>query len=362
MAARGRSICSAPRARSSSSRASWRCTRSARGRRLQGARGRAGVARLEQSMSACPCAPSSHAALHRAAPALLRSLAGEGARKGRHRPPVHLRVASSRCSPSDATPARAAALLPHAARRKVEKVMVKKFPVIFNVGFTAQMEGELDKIEDGRWAGAVLEEFWSPFQDLARSTTTTSRRSSREAHDLSALETEKCPECGGKLVPKGGFFGPFVACENHPKVCKYTRPSRGEEAGRSSPSTSVRVRREAMVVRHGALGRLPRLLQVPQVPGTRSMPTGVLCPKDGGDIAERAPRSAARRSTAARTIPTATSWCGTSRWEKCPECGYVGAEAKATRRAGTSASASSAPTSGTSRCPRDRGGGGGGRR
>ena len=39
----------------------------------------------------------------------------------------------------------------------------------------------------------------------------------------------KCPQCGGKLLPKGGFFGPFVACENHPKTCKYTRPLKGEK-------------------------------------------------------------------------------------------------------------------------------------
>ena len=31
----------------------------------------------------------------------------------------------------------------------VEKVMVKQFPDIFNVDFTSEMEGELDKIEDG---------------------------------------------------------------------------------------------------------------------------------------------------------------------------------------------------------------------
>src|SRR5687768_18031269 len=44
----------------------------------------------------------------------------------------------------------------------VEKVMVKQFPDIFNVGFTSEMEEELDKVEDGtlKWRG-VLQDFWS---------------------------------------------------------------------------------------------------------------------------------------------------------------------------------------------------------
>lgn len=47
----------------------------------------------------------------------------------------------------------------------VEKVMVKKFPDIFNVGFTAQMEEELDKVAEGsmQWQHA-LGDFWKPFQ------------------------------------------------------------------------------------------------------------------------------------------------------------------------------------------------------
>ncbi len=42
--------------------------------------------------------------------------------------------------------------------------MIKQFPAIFNVGFTSEMEGELDKIEDGTlgWR-KVLEDFYGPF-------------------------------------------------------------------------------------------------------------------------------------------------------------------------------------------------------
>ncbi|HEU5175716.1 MAG TPA: type I DNA topoisomerase, partial [Gemmatimonadaceae bacterium] len=98
----------------------------------------------------------------------------------------------------------------------VEKVMVKQFPDVFNVGFTSDMEGELDKIEEGElpWR-RVLQDFWNPFEKSLGNVKLDALI--REAHDLSSLATEKCPECGGRLEPRGGFFGPYVACENNPK-------------------------------------------------------------------------------------------------------------------------------------------------
>src|SRR5205085_8705511 len=90
----------------------------------------------------------------------------------------------------------------------VEKVMVKQFPDIFDVRFTSTMEEELDKIEDGAlgWQ-RVLGDFYGPFS--ARLSKVDDAALIAEAHDLSALAHEKCPLCGGKLVAKGGFFGPF---------------------------------------------------------------------------------------------------------------------------------------------------------
>ena len=130
--------------------------------------------------------------------------------------------------------ARTAALLPHAAGRDGGEGHGEAVPATSSTSASPpQMEGELDKIEEGNLDWHDVAAATSGSRSTRRSTTTTSTRSSREAHDLSALETERCPECGGKLVPKGGFFGPFVACENHPKACKYTRPIKGE---RSRPS------------------------------------------------------------------------------------------------------------------------------
>ena len=86
----------------------------------------------------------------------------------------------------------------------VEKVMVRQFPDIFNVDFTSEMEGELDKVEDGEltWQ-RVLSDFDSPFSK--RLETVDIEGLIGAAHDLSVLAGEKCPDCGGRLIPKGGF-------------------------------------------------------------------------------------------------------------------------------------------------------------
>ena len=216
----------------------------------------------------------------------------------------------------------------------VEKVMVKKFPAIFNVQFTAQMEGELDKIADGElgWVRA-LTDFWTPFQATLNDNDLDVLIG--EAYDLSALATEKCPDCAGKLVAKGGFFGPFVACENHPKACKYTRPIKGEKKPAELTKYMCQDCGEAMVVRHGRSGDFLGCSKFPKCRGTRSMPTGVKCPKDGGEIAERRSKKRGKAFYGCENYPN----CDFVVWDKpvaeaCPECGYVGAEAKSNKTRG----------------------------
>ena len=216
----------------------------------------------------------------------------------------------------------------------VEKVMVKKFPAIFNVQFTAQMEGELDKIADGElgWVRA-LTDFWTPFQATLNDNDLDVLIG--EAYDLSSLVTEKCPDCGGKLVAKGGFFGPFVACENHPKACKYTRPIKGEKKPAELTKYMCQECGEAMVVRHGRSGDFLGCSKFPKCRGTRSMPTGVKCPKDGGEIAERRSKKRGKAFYGCENYPN----CDFVVWDKpvaetCPECGYVGAEAKSNKTRG----------------------------
>ena len=217
----------------------------------------------------------------------------------------------------------------------VEKVMVKQFPAEFNVGFTASMERELDKVEEGTlpWR-RVLKEFYGPFDKALNEVDYEGLI--HAAHDLSALENEKCPVCGGKLLAKGGFFGPFIACENHPKTCKYTRPLKGERVPPVLTKYPCPVCGKPMVVRRGRSGEFLGCSTFPKCRGTKSMPTGVMCPKDGGDIAARRSKKRGKAFYGCENYPNCDFVC----WDKpvletCPECGFVGAESKTNKTRGS---------------------------
>ena len=97
----------------------------------------------------------------------------------------------------------------------VEKIMVAKFPEIFNVEFTSEMEEELDRIEDGElgWQ-RVLRDFYGPFNKALDAVDLNALVA--EAHGLSPeeLAKERCPKCGSPIELKTGRFGPYLACVN----------------------------------------------------------------------------------------------------------------------------------------------------
>src|SRR3989454_5464151 len=81
--------------------------------------------------------------------------------------------------------------------------MKRSFPAVFDVGFTAQMENELDKVEEGDlgWQ-QVLGDFWGPFSKALDAVDV--QQLIHDVHDLSELHKEKCPTCGSGLVVKSG--------------------------------------------------------------------------------------------------------------------------------------------------------------
>ncbi len=222
---------------------------------------------------------------------------------------------------------------PTSLGESVEKVMVKQFPDIFNVAFTSEMEGELDKVEGGSlgWQ-KVLNDFYKPFDKSLKSVQV--EQLIGEAYDLSKIGELRCPDDGGKLEPRGGFFGPFLACKNHPKTCKYTRPISGEKKKAELTEYNCQVCGEPMVKREGRSGAFLGCSTFPKCRGTRSMPTGVICPKDGGELVERKSK---KRGT--NFYACANEDCDFVAWNKpvpevCPECGYHGAEVKSNKTRG----------------------------
>ncbi len=102
----------------------------------------------------------------------------------------------------------------------VNDILVKHFPKIVDIGFTAKMEEELDKIAQGKenWIN-VCRNFYEPFEEnLKRKYEEVSKKEFTEKPT-----DKKCPKCASPLVIRLGKFGRFYACSNFPK-CKYTAP------------------------------------------------------------------------------------------------------------------------------------------
>ncbi|MGQ0714188.1 MAG: type I DNA topoisomerase [Gemmatimonadaceae bacterium] len=215
---------------------------------------------------------------------------------------------------------------------KVERVMVKQFPDIFNVKFTSEMEQELDKVEDGSlgWQ-RVLDEFWQPFSSALK--TADPQKMIADAHDLGDLANERCPEDGGRLTARSGRFGPFIACENYPE-CRYTRRLATDKKPDEQTDEVCRECGAPMLIKHGRYGRFMACSRYPECKHTRPVPLGVKCPKDGGDLTER-------RSRRGKIFFGCANYpaCDFVSWnrpvaERCPECGFEGAEAKSTKARG----------------------------
>ena len=214
----------------------------------------------------------------------------------------------------------------------VSRVMVSRFPDIFNVEFTSGMETELDKVEEGDLAWQqVLADFWGPFAKALESADPAAMI--REAFDVGEIEKEPCPKCGGKLTVKSGRFGPFIACTTYPE-CRYTKPLKQDKAPDRPTDEKCRECGSAMVIKTGRYGEFLACTKYPECKHTRPIPLGVQCPQCSSDLAER-------RTKRGRTFFGCSGYpdCDFSTWyrplpEKCPECGYEGAEQRSTKARG----------------------------
>ena len=96
----------------------------------------------------------------------------------------------------------------------------KDLSSIVDAGFTAQMEKELDEVEEAsrKWLD-VVSEFWKEFSATVDEAGDAPHVKLPDPEPIG----EKCPDCGHDLVKKRGRFGEFIACSNYPE-CKFTRP------------------------------------------------------------------------------------------------------------------------------------------
>ncbi len=202
----------------------------------------------------------------------------------------------------------------------VKNILVKEFTDVFDVGFTADMESSLDRVEtgDAEWV-AVLKEFYQPFSqrlENVRSNIKDIRAQNQEMTDRT------CPECGEHpLVIKWSRNGKFLACQGFP-ACKYTEPL---EKASATPSGELCDKcGSPMVVLSINGNRFLGCSKYPDCKNTKSLSTGVDCPQPEckGQMVERKTRRG-KIFYGCSAYPQ----CTFATWDKpvdrkCPACNY----------------------------------------
>ncbi|MFV9509871.1 type I DNA topoisomerase [Tepidibacillus sp. LV47] len=102
----------------------------------------------------------------------------------------------------------------------VIELMKEFFPEILDVEFTAQMEDNLDQIEEGRleWVN-VIRHFYEDFEKRLN----YAEKEMEEVEIKDELADEVCEKCGRPMVYKMGRYGKFLACSGFPE-CRNTKP------------------------------------------------------------------------------------------------------------------------------------------
>ncbi len=212
----------------------------------------------------------------------------------------------------------------------VSKILVQQFPDIFNVGFTAQMEEELDQIESGeKNRQQVLEDFYNPFSQAVKRTI---EKKEEIKESLQEDQNEQCPKCGRELIVKWGRNGRFIACTGYPE-CKYTKPLEIDIIETDEKCVQCGSK---LTVRNGRYGRFLACSNYPECKYTKPYSMGVHCPEDGcdGQIVER-------KSRKGKTFFGCSNYpaCHFATWYRpvsvrCQQCGNFYMEEKSTKARG----------------------------
>jgi DNA topoisomerase-1 len=211
---------------------------------------------------------------------------------------------------------KASALYPTELGEKVWKMLESYFRDVFEIDFTARMEMELDKVEEGKddWKD-VVKLFYDPLTvDLE-----AVRKKGADLKKLVQEETkEVCDNCGKSLVKKWGKNGPFLACPGFPE-CRFTRPlEEAQPIDRTCPQCGG-----GLVHRTGRFGRFIACSKYPACKYTEAVTLGIPCPVEGcgGQISEK-------RTRRGRIFYGCSNYpkCTFASWDKptaqtCPACG-----------------------------------------
>ncbi len=204
----------------------------------------------------------------------------------------------------------------------VTDLLVENFKNIVDVQFTANMEDQLDQIEEGNanWI-KTLREFYSPFEVTLKEAVEKMRNVKREETPTNLT----CPKCTKPLIIKWGRNGKFVACQGYPE-CRFTSEfveENGEIKLVAQPTTDEKCPNcsEPMMVKNGRFGRFLACSAYPKCKTTKAITTGIQCPEcKQGELSEK-------RTRFGKSFYSCTRYpeCKYAIWDKpikqpCPSC------------------------------------------
>jgi DNA topoisomerase-1 len=167
-------------------------------------------------------------------------------------------------------------LVPTDLGKKVNAVLVKNFPNILDVTFTARMEEELDLVASGdNEYKQVLDDFYIPFSKTLDEVEKN-------------LEKIICEKCGSEMELKIGRFGKYFACSGYPN-CKNIKStnelitSEPEYTGETCPECGNKT-----LIRSGKFGKFIGCENYPDCNYTAQLTLGIKCPTCGeGEVVTR---------------------------------------------------------------------------
>lgn len=213
------------------------------------------------------------------------------------------------------------ALSPTKLGEIVTELLVNHFPKYLDYDFTAEMESNLDKIEEAKqkW-DKMISNFYGDFSENLK-------KAQVDMQKVEIKSEHNCPKCGKTMLLKGGRFGPFLGCSDYPEcktVLNLTKDGvpfpKARESDQDCPKCQTK-----MMIKHGPYGEY---LQCGNEECKHRMTliksTGIKCPKEDcdGEIIEK-------KSRFGKIFFGCSSWsktkCNSVFWnrpieENCPEC------------------------------------------
>ena len=231
----------------------------------------------------------------------------------------------------------------------VNDLLVKNFPEVFDVEFTARMEENLDQVESEKInLQQVLSGFYKPFKKNLDSAA----EGMLSVKGVGMPTELNCPDCQKPLRIKVGKNGHFLACSGYPECTyssDYTRDEKGHIQAVKPLEEEVTDKNcekcgMPMVVKRGRYGDFIACSGYPECKNTQSLNSngsgktiGVSCPQKGctGEVVERSSKRG-KLFYGCNRFPE----CTFATWNKpiareCPECGAKFLVEKTTKKEGT---------------------------